>query len=256
MSFSRSTSTRPLPPAWAGGSARYCVMPPNWKNWDIPRLPRPCGTIFCEHYAGGHLSGKVCLFQKSKDRRCFDSEPGSPRPSAAKMLGLRHGAVAKLVQEGILKGRLHHGRATRPLDRPGTSRFRRVASSGNFEMPSTSRPLQSGWVSAAMRFLDLIHGGSLPRAVRTAKGWLIPACVCRRSGKFLSRLPAGKPTSPGWLSLRQATRLFGPTGLTLALLFELIRTQKVSARMADPAKRLQRDRRLPCGSFGAGTGDP
>ena len=41
-----------------------------------------------------------------------------------------------------------------------------------------------------------------------------------------------------WLTLRQATRRFGPAGLTLALLMELVRSGKVSARMADPAKRL------------------
>ena len=106
-------------------------------------------------------------------------------------------------------------------------------------MRSTCGPLRGGWASAAIAILDLIQGGSLPRAVRTAKGWLIPRASVVDLENFCQRLPAGEQTSPGWLSLRQATRVFGPTGLTLALLLELIRSQKISARMADPAKRLQ-----------------
>ena len=86
--------------------------------------------------------------------------------------------------------------------------------------------------------MDLIHGRMLPRAVRTAKGWLILRASVTGLEDFCARLPAGKPTSPGWLSLRQATRMFGPTGLTLALLIELVRTEKVVAHMADPEKRL------------------
>ena len=38
--------------------------------------------------------------------------------------------------------------------------------------------------------------------------------------------------------MREATRIFGPSGLTLAMVLEMIRAEKVSARMVDPKMRL------------------
>jgi hypothetical protein len=126
-----------------------------------------------EHYAGGHLSGKVCLFKRSKDLAALRQRAWISQTSAAKMLGLRHGAVARLLQEGILKGQLH----------PAGQRGRSVGLVHRDSVESLQRELRDALsVKAAAKrlgigrhgVLDLIHGGSLPRAVRTAKGWQIP----------------------------------------------------------------------------------
>jgi hypothetical protein len=189
------------------------------------------------HYAGGHLSGKVCLFQKPKERSALRQRALVTQTLAAKMLGLRHGAVAKLIQEGILEGRLHPaGRRGRSvgLVRRDSVKTLQAELRDAIDVPAAARRLGID----RHRVLDLIHGKMLPRAVRTAKGWRIPRASVTELENFCERLPAGKPTSPRRLSLRQATRMFGPTGLTLALLVELIRAQKVSASMADPGKRL------------------
>jgi hypothetical protein len=194
-------------------------------------------SYLVEHYAGGHLNGKVCLFQRSKDRAALRQRAWISQTSAAKMLGLRHGAVARFVQEAILKGQLHMA----------GQRGRSVGLVHRDSVESLKRELRDALSvkAAAMRLgigrhgvLDLIHGGSLPRAVRTAKGWQIPRTSVADLENLCEQLPTGKSASLQWLSLRQATRLFGPTGLTLALLIELVRTENVSAGMADLPKRL------------------
>jgi hypothetical protein len=202
--------------------------------------PAPAESLrsyLVEHYAGGHLSGKVCLFQRSKGRAALKQRAWISQTSAAKMLGLRHGAVAQLVQEGILKGQLH----------PAGQRGRSVGLVHRDCVESLERELRDALsVKAAAKrlgigrhgVLDLIHGGSLPRAVRTAKGWQVPCVSVANLESLCQRLPMDKSDSLQWLPLRQATRLFGPTGLTLALLIELVQAEKVSARMADLPRRL------------------
>jgi hypothetical protein len=189
------------------------------------------------HYAGGHLSGKVCLFQKAKERSALRQRAWVTQTLAAKMLGLRHGTVAKLMQEGILQGRLHpagqHGRSIGLVLRKSVETLQ-AELHDPLDVQAAARRLGVD----RHRVLDLIHSRIFPRAIRTAKGWLIPRASVVELKNFCERLPAGKPTSSRWLSVRQATRMFGPTGLTLALLVELIRVQRVSARMADLEKRL------------------
>ncbi len=86
--------------------------------------------------------------------------------------------------------------------------------------------------------LELIHRGILPRAVRTAKGWQIPRASIVDLESAYQRLPAARPTVSRWLSLRQATRQFGPSGLSLGALIEFILSEELHARMAAPEKRL------------------
>jgi len=194
-------------------------------------------SYLVEHYAAGHLSGKVCLFRKPKDRAALQQRAWIPQTAVAKTLGVRYGAVAKLVQEGILKGRLHSaGRRGRWLGlvRRDSVEVLQAELRDALDVPATARRLGID----RHRVLDLIHGKMLPRSVRTAKGWRIPRTSVVELESFCQRLPTGKPTSPRWLSLRQATRTFGPTGLTLALLVDLVRAEKVPARMVDPGKRL------------------
>jgi plasmid maintenance system antidote protein VapI len=194
-------------------------------------------SYLVEHYAGGHLNGKVCLFQRSKDRAVLRQRAWISQTSAAKMLGLRHGAVARLVQEGILKGQLHmagqRGRSVGLVHRDSVELLQRELRDA-LSVKAAAKRLSIGRHGV----LDLIHGGSLPRAVRTAKGWQIPSASVADLESLCEQLPVRKSAPLQWLSLRQATRLFGPTGLTLTLLIELVRTEKVSAGMADFPKLL------------------
>ena len=190
-----------------------------------------------EHYASGHLSGKICLFQTAKERSKLRRRAWIPQTLAAEMLGLRHGAVAKLVQQGILEGRLlpagRRGRSMGLVRRESVETLERELRSA-IRVETAAKRLGIGRHGV----LDLIHGGILPRAVRTAKGWQIPSASVADLEFFCGQLPPSKPTSLQWLTLRQATRRFGPAGLTLALLMELVCCGKLSTRMADPARRL------------------
>ena len=190
-----------------------------------------------ERYDGGHLSGKVCLFKKSKDRSTLRRRSWITQTSAAKMLGLRHGAIASLIERGILTGKLHsagaNGRSVGLVLRQSVDALRRDLQSA-LDVKTAASRLGIGRHAV----LELIHRGVLPRAVRTAKGWQIPRASVAELESVYQQLPAGKPTASRWLSLRQATRQFGPSGLTLGGLVEFILTGELSARMADPERRL------------------
>jgi len=188
-----------------------------------------------EHYASGHLSGKVCLFRHPKDHSALRKRAWIPQTRASKMLGLRHGAVARLVESGILEGRFHpagrHGRLVGLVHRQSVQTLQSELRQG-LDVRAIAKRLGIDH----HRVLDLVHGGLLPRAVRTAKGWRIPRASVADLEGMCKGLPVGNPASGRWLPLREATRKFGPAGLTLALLVELIRAKRVSARMADPEK--------------------
>ncbi len=190
-----------------------------------------------ERYAAGHLSGKVCLFQTPKDRAVLRQRDWIPQTLAAKILGRRHGAVAKLIEEGVLQGRLHpagrNGRSVGLVRKTSVATLQAELRDA-LDVPTAARRLGID----RHRVLDLIHDRMLPRAVRTATGWRIPRAAVAELENLCQRLRSEKSASRGWISLRQATRMFGPTGLTLALLIEWVQTEKVSARMADPEKRL------------------
>lgn len=192
----------------------------------IPRLSLP--TAF---------SGKGCLLTKPKHRAALDRRDWITQTSAAETLGLRHGAIASLIEQEILTGKLHragaNGRSVGLVLKRSVDTLRRDLQSA-LDVKTAAPRLGIGRHAV----LELIHRRVLPRAVRTAKGWRIPlACVVKLEA-VLKRLPKGKPTQDGWLSLRQATRRFGPAGLTLGGLIEFLLTGELSARMADPKRRL------------------
>lgn len=190
-----------------------------------------------ERYDGGHLSGKVCLFKNPKDRLALCRRTWITQTSAAEMLGLRHGAIASFIERGILTGKLHsagaNGRSVGLVLRQSVNTLRRELESA-LDVKTVAACLGIGRHAV----LELIHRGILPRAVRTAKGWQIPRGSLADLESVYRQLPAGKPKASRWVSIRQATRRFGPTGLTLGRLVEFILTGELSARMADPERHL------------------
>ena len=190
-----------------------------------------------ERYNGGHLSKKVCLFQKPKDRLLLRRRTWITQTSAAQILGLRHGAIPSLIEQGILTGKLHsagaNGRSVGLVLRQSVDALRRELQ-GALDVKTVTSQLGIGRHAV----LELIHRGVLPRAVRTAKGWQIPRGSVAALESVYQLLPEGKPSASRWISLRQATRQFGPSGLTLGGLVEFILAGGLPARMADPERRL------------------
>ena len=190
-----------------------------------------------ERYDGGHLSGKVCLFTKSKDRLSLRRRSWITQTRAADLLKLRHGAVASLIERGILVGKLHaagtNGRCVGLVLRQSIDALRRELQSA-LDVKTVASRLGIGRHAV----LELIHRRVLARAVRTAKGWQIPLGSLVKLESVYQQLPASKPTASRWISLRQATRQLGPAGLTLGTLVEFILSGELPARMADPEQRL------------------
>jgi len=153
------------------------------------------------------------------------------------MLGLRHGAIASLIERGILTGKLHpagtNGRSVGLVLRQSVNTLRRELESA-LDVKTAAARLGIGRHAV----LELIHRGILPRAVRTVKGWQIPRGSLADLESVYRQLPPGKLAASRWVSLRQATRRFGPSGLTLGALIEFIPTGELSARMADPERSL------------------
>jgi hypothetical protein len=191
-----------------------------------------------ERYDGGHLSGKVCLFTKPRDRRSLRKRSWITKTRAAEMLRLRHGTIASLMEQGILTGKLHaagaNGRSVGLVLCQSVDALRRDLQSA-LDVKTVAARLGIGRHAV----LELIHRGVLARVVRTAKGWQIPRSSLVKLESVYQQLPAGKPTASRWLSLRDATRQFGPSGFTLGALIEFILTGELSARMVDPQQRLR-----------------
>ena len=210
-------------------------------------------------YAGGHLSRKVCLFQRPEDRQLLHDRAWITQTEAAAVLKLRTGAIPQLIQQGILTGQVQpagiHGRSVGLLLRESVENLQRSLQNAVGVSEAATR---LGIGPAAVR--DLIHDGVLVRVVRTQHGWRIPLGSLSTLEALLQQTPTSEPFGGRWLLLREATRIFGHAGITLSRLLALIQAGKVAAHLANPEQRLHGlavarhdgrpaappDRRRPC----------
>jgi hypothetical protein len=188
-------------------------------------------------YAGGHLSRKVCLFQRPEDRRRLQDRAWITQTEAAIVLKLRTGAIPQLIQQGILTGQVqpagNRGRSVGLVLRESVEHLQRDLHSA-VSVPEAATRLGIGL--AAVR--DLIHDGVLAGMVRTQHGWRIPLSSLSALEAILQQTPTSEPLGGRWLPLREATRIFGPTGVTLSRLLALIQAGRVAVRLANPEQRL------------------
>ena len=180
-----------------------------------------------ERYTLGHLNAKVCLFQNSSTTRMKD-RPWLTQTQAAKQLGVRHGAVADLVQRGLLDGEVRsagkRGRSVGVVSRKSMQVLRQQLASSVTVLVAAKR-LGIGRHAV----LEMVHRNLLEKSVRTAKGWLIPESAIEDWETFVQRAPVRSENPVDWLTLREATRRFGKSGFTLAVILELVQSGKVEA---------------------------
>lgn len=188
-------------------------------------------------YVGGHLSRKVCLFQRPEDRRRLHDRAWITQTEAATVLKLCTGAIPQLIQQGILTGQIQpagsRGRSVGLVLRESVKHLQRDLHSA-VSVPEAATRLGIGL--AAVR--DLIHDGVLAGVVRTQHGWRIPLSSLSALEAILQQTPTSEPLGGRWLPLREATRIFGPTGVTLSRLLALIQAGRVAVRLANPEQRL------------------
>ena len=186
-------------------------------------------------YNGGHVTSKVCLFRQAEQQSLLKGRSWITQTEAADLLHIRHGAVAELVQRGVLVGKIHpagkKGRSVGLVARESAQEFRGDLC-GALGVEQVAERLGVG----RSRIFELIRAGLLPRSVRTVKGWRVPQRSVRDLLDLYRRLPPLCKKSSGWLTFRQATRQFGPAGLTFVRLLELVRDGRVDARR-DPAQQ-------------------
>jgi hypothetical protein len=180
-----------------------------------------------ERYAGP-VNRKVGLFRSQEFQGLLGQRPWYTQTEAAEVLRLRLGTVADLVRQGILDGQID----------PAGSKGRSVGVVRKASVEALQQSLRAGLnVFQAQgrlglgrsQVLNLLRAGLLG-AVRTRGGWVI----FRESVEAIEALCRGLPRlgadRSAWLSLRQATRVFGPSGLSAAAAVELVRAGRVAAR--------------------------
>lgn len=202
--------------------------------------PAPADALrhyLLERYEGGHLSKKVCLFSKSEARNKLRERTWITQTHAARTLQLRFGTIGNLIERGILIGKLlkagEKGRSVGLVNRRSVEALKLDLKTA-LDVKTTASRVGVGL--HAVR--ELIHLDVLPQAIRTAQGWRVPRRALDQMAMFLQELPRGNPPDSRWISPRQATRNYGPTGLTLGRLIQFVLSGELRARMAEPQRRL------------------
>lgn len=182
------------------------------------------------HYAAGQLNRKVVLFRQPKHQRLLDRKQWYSQTDAARVLELRHGAVADLVRRGVLDGHVqpagNGGRHIGVVSKRSVEVLKQILDTG-LTVRRARRRLGIG----RSQIFSLIHAGLLGSAVRTRRGWIIPQGGVQALEAFVRNLPRLLSARSSWLSLRQATRVYGPSGLTLTQALEWTQDGRIAARV-------------------------
>jgi hypothetical protein len=186
-------------------------------------------TYLLEHYTAGHITRKVGLFRGCEHQALLRERPWCTQTEAAGVLQVRHGAVADLVRRGLLEGQLQpaggRGRSIGVVSKRSLEALERSLGAG-LDVPQTGQRLGI----SRSRVLELIRAGLLGPAVRTQQGWIIPREAVQALADVRQYLRPLGSSHHDWLSLRQATRVYGPSGLNLARALELVRGGRLAAR--------------------------
>jgi hypothetical protein len=194
-------------------------------------------SYLLRHYTLGHLSGKACLFQSAKHRALLRRRHWISQTEAARLLRLRTTTIAELIHRHVLEGHVHPagdcGRRMALVSRASADTLKRELADA-FSSSDVATRLGLGRSSVQV----LIHEGVLSRAVRTIRGWRIPQKSVDALARICSDAPPMKRPSQNWITLREATRCYGPTGLNLPGLLQFMLNENVSVRMFNPERRL------------------
>ena len=197
------------------------------------------------HFTLGHLNRKVSLFRDGRAQRAAISHrPWLTLTAASKRLHLRHGAIAELVNRGVLGGQLHpagqRGRSIGLISRESVERLAREQQTAIRANVAATRLGIS-----RHRILDLLHASVLRNAVRTKAGWTVPCEEVERLTEIYRRLPLLTSNQRGWVTVRDATRAYGRQGLTLARIVSTVQSGQLAARR-DPKQPTWRGLFVSC----------
>ncbi len=197
------------------------------------------------HFTLGHLNRKVSLFRDDRAQRAtILNRPWLTMTAASKRLHLRHGAIAELVNRGVLEGQLHPaGRRGRSIGLISRESVERLAQEQQTAIPTNDVARTLG--ISRHPVLELIHTGIVRNAVRTKAGWTVPYDEVDRLAKLYRQLPPLNSDRRGWISTRDATRAYGQHGLTLARIIAAVQVRQLAARR-DPKQPTWRGLFVSC----------
>ncbi len=197
------------------------------------------------HFTLGHLNRKVSLFRDGLARRtAISNRPWLTMTTASKRLHLRHGAIAELVNRGVLEGQLHPaGRRGRSIGLISRESVERLAREQQSAIPTNDVARTLG--ISRHPVLELIHTGTVRNAVRTKAGWTVSCDEVARLAELYRQLPSLNSDRRGWISTRDATRAYGQQGLTLARIIAAVQAGQLAARR-DPKQPTWRGLFVSC----------
>ena len=197
------------------------------------------------HFTLGHLNRKVSLFRDvCAQNTAIQNRPWLTLTEAGKHLHLRHGAIAELVNRGVLEGQLHQaGQRGRSIGLVSRDSADRLAREQKTAIRANDAAIRLG--ISRHRILDLIHAGVLRKAVRTKAGWTVPREEVERLATLYRQLPALTSDRRSWVSTRYATRAYGQQGLTLARIIDAVQADQLAARR-DPKQPTWRGLFVSC----------
>jgi hypothetical protein len=197
------------------------------------------------HFTLGHLNRKVSLFRDGRARRTtISNRPWLTLTAASKRLHLRHGAIAELVNRGVLEGQLHQaGQRGRSIGLISRESVERLAREQQTAIPTNDVARTLG--ISRHPVLELIHTGIVRNAVRTKAGWTVSCDEVDRLTELYRQLPPLNSDRRGWISTRGATRAYGQQGFTLARIIAAVQADQLAARR-DPKQPTWRGLFVSC----------
>ena len=204
------------------------------RHLEVLGYPSPADalrTYLMERYAGGSITAKVCLFNTPQKEKLLRHRFWITPTEADDLLGARRGTAVNLVGRGILTGHLNRakrsGRQMGVILRESVRQFESTIAA-SLTVHQTCGQLGLGRSAV----YELIRVGLLPGAMRAGGCWRVPQVAAETLLRRYQELPAAKRPWPRWMTSREATRRFGPSGLTIGGLLKLVFETGI------PAKRL------------------
>ena len=208
---------------------KFGQLPQNAMKLEALGYSNPADVLrdyLLNRYTQGHLSRKICLFRSTNIRLRLEQRDWITQTQAAKTLGVRNGSIRKLVQQEILEGEVTDtgGRTMGLVRRDSVERLCSELRS-SLSLSQASKRLGIG----PHQVVDLIQL-QLLLAIRANRGWRIMQQSIGSLESTYRSLPLATQVAAHWLTARQATRIFGPSGLTFARLWQNIDVNQVRGR--------------------------
>lgn len=182
-----------------------------------------------KQYSAGLVTRKICLFRSDDREAPLRQGNHVSQTVAARTIRTTVPTIRRLIGDGILTGEVHpagaNGRSVGVVSKDSVDELQRQLCASN---DCTEAAEQLG--ISRHRVLDLIHAGLLPRSVKIDHAWKIPRASIRSLLDVVDSLAYAEADNTGWVSIREATRQHGKSGLNLANAVRLLVERNIRGR--------------------------